>query len=169
MRRCSAALSATAGLVFCLFLSREIVSLALGWFPEQGWLWRLSYAFGYELMPVLSTLRAHLELPWATPMFLIALVVMAAVALRWRSRFLSALAIHLAAVGVWSCWIASTARHPALYASADTSVPAWVLAAGRPSLPSILTSLSIGLLLACIVAHADYIRSLAARRGRTLA
>ena len=164
MRRCSAVTSATAGFVFSLFLSREMVSLAIGCFPDQGWLWRLSYAFGYEFLPFLTVLRLHLEPPWATSFVLCALVAMAGIAFRSRSRFLSAVAIHFAAMGVWFCWLASVARHPSIYASADTSVPAWVFAAYRPSLPSTLTSMSIGLLLACLASHAGYIRSLTAPR-----
>lgn len=164
MRRCSAATSATAGFVFSLFLSREMVSLAIGCFPDQGWLWRLSYAFGYEFLPFLTVLRLYLEPPWATSLVLCTLVAMAGIAFRSRSQFLSAVAIHFAAMGVWFCWLASVARHPSIYASADTSVPAWVFAANRPSLPSTLTSMSIGLLLACLVSHAGYIRSLTAPR-----
>lgn len=141
-----------------------MVSQALGCFPEQAWLWRLSYAFGYEFLPFLTVLRLHLEPPWATCFVLCALVAMAGIALRSGSRFLSAVAIHIAAISVWFCWLASMTRHPTVYASADTPVPAWVLAASRPSLPSLLTTISIGLLLACVVSHASYIRSLTAPR-----
>lgn len=160
-----AASSAIACVVFCLFLVREMVSLSLGCFPEQAWLWRLSYALGYDFLPILTVLRHHLEPSWAPSLILSTLVVAAVVACRSRNRFLSTLAVHLAAASVWSCWLFSASRYSTIYATADTSVLAWVLAASRPALPSGLTCMSIGLILICLVTHVEYIRSIMSSRG----
>lgn len=165
MRRCSAATSATAGFVFALFLLREIVSLALGCFPGQPWLWRLSYALGYEFLPLLAVLRAQLgDGAWLTCLVLCALVAIAGMAFKSRSLFLSAVVIHSAALSVWFCWLISGARHPGVGASANISVSAWKLTS-QTFPPSILTILAIGLLFACLLSHASYIGSLRAAHG----
>jgi hypothetical protein len=164
MRYSPAAPSAIACVVFCLFLAREMVSLSLGCFPGQVWLWRLSYALGYDFLPILTVLRHHLEPSWAPSLILSTLVVMAGVACRSRNRFLSTLAVHLASASVWSCWLFSASRSSTIYATTDASILAWVLAASRPASPTVLTCMSIGLLLICLVTHAEYIRSVMSPR-----
>ena len=161
MRHCPTITSAIAGLVFAAFLAREITSLTLGFFPNQSWLWRLSFAFGYDLLPVLTTLRAGFAGGgvWATPLFLCALVVLSYAAFRGRSLFVSALVIHAATLSVWFCGSVSSGRRAISFASPE-------LQAAAPSFSQILTwhstltPLAITLLTACIFSHAVFVKSI---------
>jgi hypothetical protein len=157
MLHCSAAISVAAGSVFGVFLARELTSVALGYFPGNDVLWRLSYSFGYDLLPLLTVLRGTLgENSWATSAVLLGLLVTAIGAFKARNLFLASVSVHLAALSVWFCWLVSLARNTSIYASADIPSYAWKLAS-QPAGFSILPITAIGLVFACLFAHTSYI------------
>jgi hypothetical protein len=149
-----------SGSVFALLFLREMASFALGLFPGHRWLWRLSYSLGYDLLPFLSALRNQLgDVAWGPSPVPAVLLTAALIAFTSKTIFVSLLMAHAAGLSVWFCWMVSTARHAMLHASLGDS-------AGLPNIahlsaaPLPLTALALGLLLACLHGHFQYLKAL---------
>jgi hypothetical protein len=148
-----AAANLLAGLVFALLLLRHAVSCALGLFPGENWLWRVSFGFGFDLLPVLSVLRDQVGCGSSGTFAILAAFVIAS---NSKSFFISLVTLHVAAFAVWFCWIISIIRYgPAFELAFQSSQFERSLA-----IPNPLGMLSMGLLLACVHSHIRYIKTL---------
>jgi hypothetical protein len=145
-----AATNLLSSFVFLLFLLRHTFSVALGLFPGENWLWRLSLAFGFDLLPTLAVLRDQAGCGTAgTFIFLAALVI----ASHSTIFFVSLLTLHVAAFAVWFCWMVSMVRYGSAFELSFT-VPQL---AQFVAMPNPLAMLSLCLLLACAHSHTRYI------------
>jgi uncharacterized membrane protein len=148
-----------SALVFLVFLLRHALSWALALYPGEGWLWRLSLSYGYDLLPALSLLRDGLNLGFVGTFAVLAGLSMAAYA---RNLFVALLVLHIATFACGYCCLIAVLRHPL---AADIGVPSFKIAAVSATL-SPLQVLCLGLMLACGYGHWRYLKSLRDRSSR---
>jgi hypothetical protein len=142
-----------SAVVFIVFLLRHALSWALALYPGEGWLWRLSLTYGYDLLPALSLLRDGLNLGFAGTFAVLAGLATASYA---KNLFVALLVLHIATFACGYCCLAAVLRHPL---AVDIGAPSFKIAALSVTL-SPLQALCLGLMLACGYGHWRYLKSL---------
>jgi hypothetical protein len=145
-----------SAVVFLVFLLRHTISWALALYPAEGWLWRLSLAFGYDLLPALSFLRDGLDLGFIGTFALLAGLAMAAYA---KNLFVALLVLHVATFACGYCCLIAILRHSVALNAGYESLKMAALS----STPAFLQALCLGLLAACIHGHWRYLKTLSVR------
>ena len=146
-----------SAVVFLILLLRHAISWALALYPGQSWLWQLSLAFGYDLLPVLSLLRDGLDLGFIGTFATLAALAMASYA---QNLFVALLVLHLATFACGYCCLIAIYRH-----SDSLEVSAQLLKmAAFSGAPSLLLALCLSLLGACVHGHWRYLKRLRERR-----
>jgi hypothetical protein len=142
-----------SAVVFLIFLLRHAISWALALYPGEGWLWRLSFMFGYDLLPALSLLRDGLNLGFVGTFAVLAGLAMASYA---KNLFVALLVLHAATFACGYCCLIAFLRHPT---TLDVGVQGLKMA-GISATPSPLQALCLGLLVACVHGHRRYLKRL---------
>jgi hypothetical protein len=138
---------------FSILLARESVSYALGIFPGERWLWEISHGLGFNLLPLLLTLRDTLSCgPKGTLFVLGSLIALTAFVASIQNAFLSLLLLHLAGCSIWFCWTIALIGDPGAF-----QVEYLLL---RTTQIGPLSLLSAILFLACINGHVSYVKTL---------
>jgi hypothetical protein len=145
-----------SALVFIVLLLRHAISWALALYPGESWLWRLSFMFGYDLLPALSFLRDGLNLGFVGTFAVLAGLAMASYA---KNLSVALLVLHAATFACGYCCLIGILRHPI---AADVGGHTLKIAALSVT-PSPLQALCLGLLVACIHGHLRYLKSLRVR------
>jgi hypothetical protein len=146
-----------SALVFIVLLLRHAISWALALYPGESWLWRLSFMFGYDLLPALSFLRDGLNLGFVGTFAVLAALAMASYA---QNLFLALLVLHVATFACGYCCLIAIYRHSD---SLEISAPLVKIAA-LSTAPSPLLTLCLGLLVACVHGHWRYLKRLRERQ-----
>jgi len=141
-----------SAVVFIVFLLRHALSWALALYPGEGWFWRLSLTYGYDLLPALSLLRDGLNLGFVGTFAVLAGLAMASYA---KNLFVALLVLHIATFACGYCCLIAVLRHPL---AMDIAAQSFKIAALSATL-SPLQALCLGLLLACGYGHWRYLKS----------
>jgi hypothetical protein len=142
-----------SALVFVVFLLRHAISWALALYPGESWLWRLSFMFGYDLLPALSLLRDGLDLGFVGTFAILVGLAMASYA---KDLCVALLVLHVATFACGYCCLIAILRHPI---AADVGAQSLKITA-LSATPSPLHALCLGLLAACVHGHWRYLKSL---------
>lgn len=135
-----------SAVVFIVFLLRHALSWALALYPGEGWLWRLSLNYGFDLLPALSLLRDGLNLGLAGTFAVLAGLAMASYA---KNLFVALLVLHIATFACGYCCLIAILRHPL---AVDIGSQSFKIAAFSATLNP-LQALCLGLLAACGHGH----------------
>ena len=142
-----------SAVVFIVFLLRHALSWALALYPGEGWFWRLSLTYGYDLLPALSLLRDGLNLGFVGTFAVLAGLAMASYA---KNLFVALMVLHVATFACGYCCLIAILRHPV---GVDIGVQSLKIAA-LSATPSQLQVICLGLLVACVHGHWRYLKTL---------
>ena len=146
--------------VFAAFLARETLTVALGMVPSASWLWRMSFDFGYDLIPFLHILSDGFRLGvFGTMSALVTIIALIAAGAVKRDPRAALLGIHAATIALGVCWLADNGNFARLSSIAAWKEPDRLVFMSADSIGPMTPLLGI-LLIACVYAHLRYLSAM---------